>query len=184
MLYPYGKRVTDYPQLILGLTLASGMFIGGALVFSDNNNNVEEILTLVVSTDDARARGGGFGCLFLAYVAWTGVYDTIYGFQDVQDDLKSGVRSMAVRWRHRGKLILATMALVQVSLLALAGYFIEAHGGYYFTSCGATAAALAIMLWTIDLGSADECAWWFKHGTLAVGASMTLGLVQELLLRR
>ena len=179
MLYPYGKRVTDYPQLILGLTLASGMFIGGALVSSDNNN-VEEILALVRA--DARA-AGGFGCLFLAYVAWTGVYDTIYGFQDLQDDLQSGVRSMAVRWRHRGKLVLATMALVQLSLLALTGYAIEAGRGYYLTSCGASAAALAIMLWRIDLGSAEECAWWFKHGTLAVGASMTLGLVQELMRR-
>ena len=173
MLYPYAKRVTDYPQMMLGLTLAWGLFIGS--VMSDPDS-------IALITEDPRV-GGAFGCLFLAYVVWTGVYDTIYGFQDVQDDVKSGVRSMAVRWQHHGKLLLASMAIVQVIFLALAGCAIEVGSGYYSICCGASAAALGIMLWRIDLGSAAECGWWFKNGIMAVGASMTLGVVQEYMRR-
>lgn len=39
--------------------------------------------------------------LYFAGIAWTMIYDTVYAFQDLKDDLKIGVKSTAVTWRNK-----------------------------------------------------------------------------------
>ena len=166
LIYPYAKRYMDYPQLVLGITLAWGMFSGSAALGVD----------FIALQNDHWSLVAGLGCLIVAYVAWTGVYDTIYAFQDVRDDAKAGARSMAVRWRHHGKLLLGVLITLQIAFLGLAGWMIDAGEGYFLIACGASATVLVTMIWTVDLEQPDQCAWWFKNGIWMVGTCMLGGL--------
>lgn len=74
-LYPFMKRVTSWPQFVLGLAFAWGALMGWAGIF------------------------GGLApaafALYAAAIAWTIGYDTIYALQDTRDDAIIGVRSTA-----------------------------------------------------------------------------------------
>ena len=172
--YPYAKRFTDYPQLVLGVTLAWGLFPAWVVGLEDH--------IFSFGMDD-RLVAVGLGCLFVAYVAWTVIYDTIYAFQDVRDDVKSGIRSMAVRWRKGAKTLLAIVAFVQVAALGAAGLAIKAHIWYFLTTCGGSVVVLGTMIWRIDLEDEKGCGWWFRHGILQEGGVMTAGMVAELVTR-
>ncbi len=165
--YPYAKRVTDYPQLVLGITLAWGIFPGSVVTGID----------IARMWKDNAPAAMGLWSLFVAYVTWTLVYDTIYAFQDIQDDVTSGVRSMAISWRHSAKTLLALLAAVQIFALSATGWSVDAGLGYYVGSCGGSAVALGVMIWRVDLQEPKACAWWFQYGILMVGACMTAGMV-------
>ena len=172
--YPYAKRFTDYPQLVLGVTLAWGLFPAWVAGLEDHifSFGMDDSLVAV-----------GLGCLFVAYVAWTVIYDTIYAFQDVRDDIKSGIRSMAVRWRNGAKTLLAIVAFVQVAALGAAGLAIKAHIWYFLASCGGSVVILGTMIWRVDLEDEKGCGWWFRHGIFQEGGVMTAGMVAELVTR-
>lgn len=77
-LYPLAKRYTNYPQVVLGITYNLGVLMAWFSV------------------------GGNFGvtimALYVAAALWTVGYDTIYAFQDVEDDLRIGIKSMAINY--------------------------------------------------------------------------------------
>ncbi len=79
--YPMMKRVTFWPQAVLGLAFAFGALVGWA------------------------AETGGLGwpalLLYAGGVCWTIGYDTIYALQDIEDDLIAGVKSTALRFGTR-----------------------------------------------------------------------------------
>ncbi len=73
--YPLMKRITWWPQAFLGLTFNFGALIGWAAVTGD----------VPLSA----------WLLYAAGIAWTIGYDTIYAHQDIEDDIKVGIRSTA-----------------------------------------------------------------------------------------
>ena len=75
-LYPFMKRVTDWPQVWLGLTFNWGALLGWAAA------------TGRIDPPALWLYAGG--------IAWTMVYDTIYAHQDKEDDALIGVRSTAL----------------------------------------------------------------------------------------
>ena len=75
-LYPFTKRWTNLPQLILGLAFAMSV----PMAFSAQTGTVN------VSV----------GWIFLATVLWTLIYDTLYAMADREEDLKIGVKSTAI----------------------------------------------------------------------------------------
>jgi 4-hydroxybenzoate polyprenyltransferase len=75
--YPFAKRVTDWPQAVLGLTFNWGALLGWAAVHG--------------SLDWPAA------ALYVGGVLWTLGYDTVYAHQDKADDAIVGVRSTALR---------------------------------------------------------------------------------------
>ncbi|ESS64752.1 prenyltransferase [Trypanosoma cruzi Dm28c] len=75
--YPLMKRVTYMPQFFLGLCFNWGIFVGYAAVL----NRVDLAVTLPI---------------FCSGVVWTILYDTIYAYQDRDDDMKCGVKSSAI----------------------------------------------------------------------------------------
>lgn len=174
LIYPYAKRVTDYPQVILGVTLAWGILVGGVVV--------PEGVDFVIARGTAEEEPWlalGMASLFVAYIAWTIIFDTIYGFQDLQDDLKSGVGSISVRWQHHAKALLLLMALLQVSSLVALGLSLGVGKDFYLAGCGGSAVGLCCMIWKINLKRPAECAWWFQYGTVAVGSCMLWGLIED-----
>jgi 4-hydroxybenzoate polyprenyltransferase len=100
--YPFMKRITDYPQAVLGLAFAWGGLMGWAAFAGELS------ATAIV--------------LYLASIAWVIGYDTIYAIQDIEDDGIVGIRSTARAFGSRtpalvGGCYLATSLLAAVSLV-------------------------------------------------------------------
>ncbi len=74
-IYPFMKRFTSWPQLVLGLAFAWGGLVGWAAIFG------------------SLAAPAVF--VYAAAVAWTIGFDTIYAIQDVRDDPAAGIKSTA-----------------------------------------------------------------------------------------
>jgi len=99
--YPFMKRIPDWPQAWLGLTFNYGALLGWSAVH------------------------GGLDvpalALYAAGIAWTLGYDTIYAHQDKEDDALIGVRSTALRLGDRTRPWLAGFYAITVTMLAVAG---------------------------------------------------------------
>ena len=168
-LYPFAKRFTDYAQVVLGFTLSWGVLIGAAAMNFDP----------LVMDGNAEGNQKALAGLYLVYVVWTVIHDTVYAHQDVRDDLKAGIRSMAVRWLHYTKTLLWVLASIQIGLLVAIGWQIEAGKWYYYGSVGANTAVLTVMILKLDLSDPQDCSWWFQVGSLLIGASISAALSGE-----
>jgi 4-hydroxybenzoate polyprenyltransferase len=166
VLYPFAKRFTDFPQVILGFQLALAIPMGMAAVDPDFLNN-------------GAYDKGAVMALYLMNVAWTLVYDTVYAQQDVEDDKKAGVRSMAVRFRDRPKTLLTVIVVVQLTLLSLTGQLQGFGVGYFGAACGGSMVSMLWMLTTIDLKEPAQCGRWFRRGCWTIGLSVSCGLALE-----
>lgn len=100
VVYPLAKRVTHWPQLVLGLTFNWGIFVGWFAVREDG------AASMIV--------------FYIAAVIWTVAYDTIYAYQDVTDDRKIGIKSSAVFLQERGKLAVILFYIITLGLMVLA----------------------------------------------------------------
>ena len=87
IIYPFMKRFTWWPQLWLGICFNWGVLVGFS-VYDYNLLNLELILFYV-------------GSIF-----FTIGYDTIYGFQDIKDDEKIGIKSTSIKFKSNAKLFL------------------------------------------------------------------------------
>ena len=82
LLYPFMKRFTHWPQLTLGIVFSWGVIL--VSYEFQNNFNLDFILLYI-------------GCIF-----WTLAYDTIYAYQDREDDIKNNIKSTAVLFNKKG----------------------------------------------------------------------------------
>ncbi len=87
--YPLMKRITFFPQLFLGFTFNIGVLMGWFCV----NNYISTDIIL----------------LYIAGIFWTLGYDTIYGFQDIEDDMKIGLKSTSIYVKNSPKLFLSVV---------------------------------------------------------------------------
>jgi 4-hydroxybenzoate polyprenyltransferase len=153
--YPFAKRFTWWPQVFLGLA-----FNWGALLLW-------------------AAKTGGLGlaplALYLAGIAWTLHYDTIYAHQDRDDDALIGIKSTA---RLFGE---ATPAMLW-RFTGITGLFaasaVLAAGGGIFGLIGLLA-MLGHMVWqirTLDIDDPEECMVLFRSNRNA-GLLLLAGLV-------
>lgn len=101
-LYPLAKRVTDWPQAVLGLTFSWGAPMGYAAA-------------------TGRLDAPGL-LLYAAAFLWILGYDTIYAHQDREDDALVGVRSSALRLGRRTRPFLVACYGGAVLLLGAAGW--------------------------------------------------------------
>lgn len=167
--YPLAKRVTHYPQLVLGLTFSWGAFMGFPAL---GINMLADVTALKAS-----------GLLYSSCVAWTVLYDMIYAHMDIKDDAKAGIKSIALRHDNETKAILSGLAAIQISLLATAGIVIDAGPAFFVGSCGAAAATLGLMIWRVKLKEVSSCWWWFRNGAWLTGGAIATGLLGEYLIR-
>lgn len=99
-IYPYAKRFTWWPQIFLGLAFNWGVML--AYVAHMGRLDLAPVIA------------------WLAGIAWTIFYDTIYAHQDVEDDALIGVKSTARLFGDNSPRILAGFALLAVLLLGIA----------------------------------------------------------------
>ncbi|KAK9644692.1 Para-hydroxybenzoate--polyprenyltransferase, mitochondrial precursor (PHB:polyprenyltransferase) [Aspergillus fumigatus] len=163
--YPLAKRVTYYPQAVLGLTFSWGAIMGFPALGVDLFSNHAAL--------EAAA------ALYSSCVAWTVLYDMIYAHMDIKDDVAAGIKSIALRHEHNTKTVLSGLAAVQVALLATAGVAAGAGPLFYVGTCGSAAVSLGIMIWKVQLKNVKNCWWWFKNGCLLTGGGITLGMFFE-----
>ena len=166
--YPFAKRVTYYPQVVLGFPFAWAIFMCCAALEVDPFG--PETL-------------GSTTSLFVANVLWTIIYDTIYAHQDIKDDVNAGVKSMAVRFRDSTKLLASSLATVQLALLVSSGWTAGFSPVFFLVSCGGALVALGSMIIRVDLSEPASCAWWFHKGFWFVGGSIAAGLCGEYAVR-
>ena len=145
-LYPFAKRVTDWPQAVLGLTFNWGALVGWAAVRGD--------------------LGWPAMALYAAGIAWTLGYDTIYAHQDKEDDLIVGVRSSALRLGDATKPWLCGFYAAALALLGLAGH-LAGLGWPFLPALAAVAAHFAWQILRLDLDDPKRCLALFKSNAQA-----------------
>lgn len=146
LLYPLAKRMSDYPQAVLGLTINWGALVGYA-----------------AAADTLAAPAF---CLYGAGWCWTMIYDTIYAHQDKVDDARIGVRSSALALGGRTKPALGALALAKVGLLTTAG-LTAGLSAPYFGGVALVGAHLTRQIVVTDLDSPDQCLKAFVSNTNA-----------------
>ncbi|KAL2005157.1 hypothetical protein VTN00DRAFT_3007 [Thermoascus crustaceus] len=174
VIYPFCKRFTHYPQVVLGFSLALGHFIGAAAMGLD-----AFALSKMYATSGIIEMGkivGAICSLYLAGVINRLIYDTVYGHQDLEDDLKANVNNLAVAWQGATKRNCSALAVVEVALLAVAGFLSKFGSNYYISAVGGTAAVLAAMLRSVDLERPESCMEWFNCTIFLTGGTLCVGL--------
>lgn len=174
--YPFAKRITNFAQAVLGVTLSWGVLIGSVAMGVDP-------LQLVLSADTRYTAGAGMMLLCLIYIFWTITHDIIYACQDLIDDIKAGIKSMAVRFQHHIKPILWALAVLQLGLFLELGQIMGASFIYYLLAFGGNLALLAVMILRLNLDDPGTCLWWFQTGSLIFGTTTAAGLFGEYLNR-
>jgi 4-hydroxybenzoate polyprenyltransferase len=101
-IYPFMKRITYWPQIVLGLAFSWGALMGWPALF-------------------ARLDLPAF-LLYAGAISWVIGYDTIYAHQDREDDALIGLKSTALLFRERTKPMLTVFYALAVTLIALAGW--------------------------------------------------------------
>lgn len=157
LLYPLAKRVTDFPQLILGFTFGWGALMGPVAAGAPLG------LPVVV--------------LYGATIAWILGYDTIYAHQDREDDALVGIRSTALKFGERTRPFLAACYTSVILLLALAG-FLAGLSPWFYLGLLLPAGALALQIRALDIHDPALCLTLFQSNRevgLLVAFAILLG---------
>ncbi|KAI0403373.1 UbiA prenyltransferase family-domain-containing protein [Xylaria palmicola] len=183
--YPWAKRHTNFAQLVLGCCLAWGIMMGscamGLKPFTGGPFGGSESLSL--AGENKLWVQPAVACVFVASILWTVVYDTIYAHQDLKDDLKVGVKSIAVLFREWTKVLLWLVLACMVALLAAAGVLEDMGWMYHVIAAGGSALSLGAMIASVELRDAASCWWWFRYGFWLAGSAIAGGLLSEYLRR-
>lgn len=158
-IYPTMKRLTSWPQFVLGLAFNWGALVGYAA------------LTGTLSWAAIALYAGG--------VAWTLVYDTIYAMQDQRDDAVIGVRSTARRFADAPRRWLTLFALLALAAWTLAGH-LAALGPLYFALLLAVALHLVWQIAFLKPHDPADCLGKFKanaHLGLLLTLAIALGRI-------
>ena len=134
--YPFAKRQTAYPQLILATTFNTGALLGYTAI--TDSLGVEPFL------------------LYGAGMCWTMVYDTIYAFQDKRDDERVGVFSTARTFGSWTRPILATFVACKWGLLMTLGNMAGLSNHF---AIGSTIACARLLrdVYTTDFRDPQSC---------------------------
>ncbi len=143
--YPLSKRVTFWPQFVLGLAFNWGALLGWAAVREE------------IALAPALLYAGG--------IFWTLGYDTIYAHQDRRDDPAAGVKSTARRLGLGSKPWLYAFYFVAAALFAATGYA-AGLGWVFFAGLALAALHLAWQVAAVDLDAPKDCLAKFRSNRL------------------
>ena len=103
--YPFFKRWTHFPQVILGVAFGWGV----PMAFAAENNQVASIAWLIL----------------LINVIWSVIYDTLYAMVDRDDDISIGLKSTAIIFGQYDLLIIRLLKILMIALLLLLGFKLQ-----------------------------------------------------------
>lgn len=160
-LYPFMKRYTYYPQVVLGAAFSWGI----PMAFTAAGGTLPAVAWL----------------LFFANVLWTVAYDTYYAMTDREDDLKMGMKSTAILFGDADRAINLTLQGLMLLLLVLAGNKLEMHL-YYYLGLAVAAGCFAWQFHSTRDREPMKCFKAFLHNHWA-GLAIFLGTVLDFALR-
>lgn len=112
-LYPFTKRWTHLPQVVLGL--AFGMSV--PMAFSAQTGSIP------VSA----------GWIFLATIVWTLIYDTFYAMADRDEDIKIGLKSTAILFAKYDQIFITFLQILLIIVFVVIGNLFDLGSIYYFS---------------------------------------------------
>ncbi len=143
--YPLSKRITYWPQFVLGLAFNWGALLGWAAVR-------EEIGLAPV-------------LLYVAGIFWTLGYDTIYAHQDRRDDVTAGVKSTARRLGLGSKPWLFAFYLIAAALFAATGHVVGL-GWVFYAGLALVTVQFVWQVGAVDLDAPKDCLAKFRSNRL------------------
>jgi len=156
-LYPLAKRVTWWPQLVMGFTFGAGAPVGYAAA--------------------AGRIDWAWAAIYAAAVFWDLGFDTIYGFQDMEDDALIGVKSTSRLFAHRPRAFVGGCYGAALVLLA-AGGWLAGLGHVFWVGLAAPLGAMVHQVERLDPRDPRACLALFRASRktgLLVAASLLAG---------
>jgi 4-hydroxybenzoate polyprenyltransferase len=158
-LYPLAKRVTWWPQLVMGFTFGFGAPAGYAAA---------------TGRIDA-----AWVAIYAAAIFWDLGFDTIYGFQDIEDDAVVGIKSTSRRFAHMPRRFVAASYAATVACLVIA--FASARmNGLAWVVLAVPAGLLVVQVLDLDIASPATCLRLFKLNRatgIAIAAALIAGRI-------
>ncbi|MBP9960518.1 MULTISPECIES: 4-hydroxybenzoate octaprenyltransferase [Pseudomonas] len=159
--YPFMKRYTYYPQVVLGAAYSWGI----PMAFTAETGELPAIAWL----------------LYIANLLWTVGYDTYYAMVDRDDDLKIGVKSTAILFGEADRFIIVTLQGLSLACLLMAGNRFGL-GGWFHLGLVAAALCFAWEYWSTRKLDRESCFKAFLHNHWA-GLLVFIGIVLDYALR-
>lgn len=153
--YPFMKRFTNLPQLVLGVAFSWGIL----MAFSAATGDVPQSAYL----------------LFVANCLWTVAYDTQYAMVDREFDIEIGVKSTAILFGDADKVIIGSLQVMFILALILAGRQFEL-GTFYYLSLAVASGLLAYQQYLIKDRLPGPCFESFLNNNW-VGAVIFIGVL-------
>jgi 4-hydroxybenzoate polyprenyltransferase len=156
-LYPLAKRVTWWPQLMMGFTFGFGAPLG----YAAGTGRLD----------------AACAALYGAAILWDLGFDTIYAHQDREDDALVGVKSTARLFAERTAPFLAVCYGGAVLLLVIAGW-LAGLGGWFYPALALPALLFARQIARLDIDDPGLCLRLFKSNReagVAVAAAILIG---------
>ena len=155
--YPFMKRLTHWPQFVLGLAFNWGALVGWSATHG-----------ALASAAIALYAGGIF---------WTLAYDTIYAHQDKDDDILIGVKSTALLFGANTKPWLAAFFALAGACFAAALHLAHA-GPLAWAGLAGAAVHAAWQVWSFDHANGNQCLKLFKSNRM-LGLIFLSGLILD-----
>jgi 4-hydroxybenzoate polyprenyltransferase len=159
--YPFMKRITWWPQIVLGLAFSWGALMGFAVT---------------LGRIDATAL-----LLYLGSIAWVIGYDTIYAHQDAEDDALIGIKSTALLFGARTHQALMAFYGLAVVLIG-AALMLAGARGFAWIGLAAFAAHLVWQIRRLEINDPALCLRIFKSNRDA-GLLLFVGLLADAAMR-
>ncbi|MGS2718421.1 4-hydroxybenzoate octaprenyltransferase [Eionea flava] len=153
--YPFMKRFTHLPQVVLGMAFSMSI----PMAFAAQTETLHS----------------GLWLLYTANVLWTVAYDTFYAMADREYDKKIGVKSTAILFEDNDRLITASIQALAVVGWLMVGQRFDLNLGYYAGVIGAIG-LIAYEQWIIRHRQPDACLRAFLHSQW-VGAAIFIGIL-------
>lgn len=155
--YPFMKRYTHLPQLVLGAAFSWSI----PMAFAAQTGEVNEFSWL----------------LYTAVVIWTMVYDTFYAMVDRDDDIKVGIKSTAILFGEQDRIATAMLQFFVIFALISVGQRFEL-GVAYYTSLVLASILFVYQQFLIRYRHRDDCFKAFLNNNW-VGLVIFVGIVAD-----
>ena len=154
--YPLMKRYTYWPQLFLGITFNYGLILGWTSI--TNEINLIPIL------------------FYLGAIFWTLGFDTIYGFQDINDDEIIGLKSTSIKFKENSKLFISLCYSIFLISLFLIGLKMNFNYLYYIFIVITGFHLFFFQIYKLKIDRSSDCLKIFKSNN-SLGVIVFLGLI-------
>jgi 4-hydroxybenzoate polyprenyltransferase len=158
--YPFFKRFTHLPQVVLGIAFGWGI----PMAFAAENGSVPPVAWVLLAIN----------------TVWSVVYDTLYAMVDRDDDLAVGIKSTAILFGRFDILITGLLMLLMIMMLAGTGAWLELGWPWYLAVL-VCAVLFGRQLLTIRDRNRDACFRAFLNNNW-VGFALFLGILSHFLL--